>query len=204
MERTVQPELPMSSVESLALIESMINKAKNRFSENGHLYLLWGWVVFICSLLHYIGMRFLQLSTSYYVWMLTWIAAVYMVIYLVRNKKQRTVVTYTDELLGAIWIAFSIVMCISGFVLGKTMGSQFYTLLNPVYLTIYGFPTFVSGVVLKFRPLKTGAVVCWGLAVISTFMPVTEHLLLIAIAMVIAWIIPGYLLKKRFLNQSVN
>lgn len=196
--------MPMSSAESLALIESMINKAKNQFSENGHLYLLWGWVVFICSLGQYLGMRVLKIQESYYVWMLTWVAVIYMIIYLVKNKKQRRVVTYTDELLGAIWIAFSIVMILSGFIIGQTMGARFYELLNPIYLTIYAMPTFISGVVLKFKPLKTGAVVCWVLAVLSTFIPVTEHLLLIAIAMVAAWIIPGYLLKQRYNNQRVN
>ncbi len=194
----------MSSAESLALIESMINKAKNQFSENGHLYLLWGWVVFICSLGQYLGMRVLKIQESYYVWMLTWVAVIYMIFYLVKNKKQRRVVTYTDELLGAIWIAFSIVMFLSGFIIGQTMGARFYELLNPIYLTIYAMPTFISGVVLKFIPLKTGAVVCWVLAVLSTFIPVTEHLLLIAIAMVAAWIIPGYLLKQRYNNQRVN
>jgi len=35
-----------SPQEALQLIESMINKAQNRFGENGTLYLLWGWVLF--------------------------------------------------------------------------------------------------------------------------------------------------------------
>lgn len=200
----MQSNMPMSNTESLTLIESMINKAKNQFSEDGHLYLLWGWVVFICSLGQYIGMRFLKIESSYYIWLLTVAAFIYMVIYLARNKKQRRVVTYTDEVLEATWIAFSIVLILSGFILGQVLGAKFYTVLNPIFLTIYGIPTFISGVVLKFRPLKTGAAICWGLAVLSTFIPVTEHLLLIAIAMLVAWIIPGYLLKRRYNNQSVN
>lgn len=200
----MQSNMPMSNTESLTLIESMINKAKNQFSEDGHLYLLWGWVVFICSLGQYIGMRFLKIESSYYIWLLTVAAFIYMVIYLARNKKQRRVVTYTDEVLEATWIAFSIVLILSGFILGQVLGAKFYTVLNPIFLTIYGIPTFISGVVLKFRPLKTGAAICWGLAVLSTFIPVTEHLLLIAIAMLVAWIIPGYLLKRHYNNQSVN
>ncbi len=204
METTIQPDTPMSNTESLTLIESMINKAKNQFSEDGHLYLLWGWVVFTCSLGQYIGMRFLKIQSSYYVWLLTIVAVIYMIIYLIRNKKQRRVITYTDEVLEATWITFSIVLILTGFILGQVLGAKFYTVLNPIYLTIYGIPTFVSGVVLKFRPLKTGAAVCWGLAVLSTFIPVTEHLLLIAVAMLVAWIIPGYLLKRRYNNQSLN
>jgi hypothetical protein len=38
-------EEKFSPQESLQLIESMIDQAKSRFSENGHLYLLWGWIV---------------------------------------------------------------------------------------------------------------------------------------------------------------
>lgn len=37
-------EVPMSETESLRLISSMINKAKNGFSESGTLYLFWGWL----------------------------------------------------------------------------------------------------------------------------------------------------------------
>ncbi len=192
----------MSSSESLALIESMINKAKNRFSENGHLYLLWGWVVFICSLIQYLGMRFTSYENVHFIWMLTWIAVIYMVFYLIKHKKQQKVVTYTDELLSAIWIAFSITMCITGIIIGRTQGAEFYKLLNPVYLTIYGVPTYVSGVVLKFKPLKIGALLCWGMAILSTFIPVQDHLLLIALAMVVAWIVPGYLLKQRYDKQQ--
>ncbi|WP_290795280.1 hypothetical protein [Flavihumibacter sp. UBA7668] len=192
----------MSSAESLALIESMINKAKNKFSENGHLYLLWGWVVFICSLVQYLGMRFTSYENVHFIWMLTWVAVVYMVFYLIKYKKQQKVVTYTDELLSAIWIAFSITMCITGIIIGKTQGAEFYKLLNPIYLTIYGVPTYVSGVVLKFKPLKIGALLCWGMAILSTFIPVQDHLLLIALAMVVAWIIPGYLLKQRYEKQQ--
>ena len=38
----------LSEQESLTIISNMINKAKGEFSENGHLYLLWGWVILIC------------------------------------------------------------------------------------------------------------------------------------------------------------
>jgi len=48
--------------ESLALIESMIKKAKNQFSENGDTYLLWGWVVFVCSIAQFVLMNIFHFS----------------------------------------------------------------------------------------------------------------------------------------------
>jgi hypothetical protein len=42
-----------SAKDRLLFIESMIHKAQNRYSENGTLYLLWGWSIFLCSLVQY-------------------------------------------------------------------------------------------------------------------------------------------------------
>ena len=46
-----------SPQEALQLIHTMNNKAQNRFGENGNVYLLWGWVILACSILHYSMMR---------------------------------------------------------------------------------------------------------------------------------------------------
>lgn len=38
-------EIKMTEKESLELITSMINKAKNKVTESGALYLFWGWLI---------------------------------------------------------------------------------------------------------------------------------------------------------------
>src|SRR5689334_5710367 len=93
--------------QSLALIESMINKAKNNFSESGTLYLVWGIVVFICALSQYILIDFFNYEDSYAVWFLTWLVVIYQVIFLARKKKKNVVVTYTDEILKYVWLCFT-------------------------------------------------------------------------------------------------
>lgn len=190
-----------NSADSLALIHSMINKAKNQFSENGHLYLLWGWVVFICSLGHYLMMAFTTIKKGHYVWALTWVAVVYMIYYLVKNRSRKRVSTYTDEILGMVWITFLITSSIIVVLLLRTQGDTFYKTINLFYLALYGVPVFLSGFILKFNPLKIGGVLCWILAIVTSFVPPREHLLLIALAMVVAWIIPGYLLKKKYQHE---
>ena len=42
-------ERTLSEKESMELITSMINKARNRFNETGIIYLVYGWVIFICE-----------------------------------------------------------------------------------------------------------------------------------------------------------
>ena len=72
--------------QSLAIIESMINKAKNQFSENGFIYLLWGWIIFFCSTSQFILQRIVHYPGYYLVWMLTWVALAVQ-IFLLQKKK---------------------------------------------------------------------------------------------------------------------
>ncbi len=67
---------------------------------------------------------------------------------------------------------------------------------------MYGMPTVLSGVILKFNPLKVGGICCWVLAILSTLVMYEFQLLLIALAVVAAWIIPGYLLKAKFKKEN--
>lgn len=192
----------ISGSESLVIIESMINKAKNQFSENGHLYLLWGWAVFICSLAQFILMNYVHYEKHYLVWFSMWAVLVYQVIYLRKKRKRQRVRTYTDEIVGFVWLSFFILMVLFGFLFGKIFDpDKYYAFIDPAFLALYGMPTFLSGIILKFRPLIIGGICCWGLAIIAVFIPPQYHLLLLPAAMVIAWIIPGYMLRKKYIQQ---
>lgn len=189
----------LSPQDSLNLIESMINKARNRFSENGHLYLLWGWVVFFCGLVSFFSLWYFKDYRLFPVWFLTWAAVIYQFFYLARKKKKEAVRTYTEEIGNNVWIVFVIMAGLLTIILAKTGNQQ---LFNTVILVLYGLPTFLSGEIMKFFPLKIGAAVCWILAVVSIYIPYEFSFLLLSMAVVTAWIIPGYLLRSRFKNQN--
>ena len=187
-----------SPKESLLLIESMISKAKNRFTENGFLYLLWGWAVFACAIFHFVAIKFKLFKHPELVWMVTWAVVIFQVIYLVKAKKKEKVKTYSDGIIDAIWICFGICMLVLTIVVGRF---NLWMYLNSLVLLFYGIPTFLSGFVMRFTPLKLGGVACWLLAIASTFVEPVYFLILIALAVLIAWIIPGYLLRKKFKTQ---
>jgi len=194
----MQPE-NFSPKDSLQLIDQMINQAKNRFSENGFLYLLWGWLILFCSVGHFVLLRLKLVAHPEMIWASCWLAVIFQIIYLVRTKKKETVKTYSDNIVNYVWISFGICMFIMSFILGKNEGwDKVYSL----FLMLYGTPTFMSGVVMQFRPLKIGGIICWGLAIISTFILPEYGLLLLAAAMVAAWIVPGYLLRKKYSQQN--
>jgi hypothetical protein len=192
----------ISGEESLAIIESMINKAKNQFSENGFMYLLWGWVILFCSLAQFILKTVIDYPKHYLVWMLTWVAVLIQIIYLTRRERRRKVKTYTDDIVGYVWMTFVILMVLTGFLIGRSPGIRSETLITIIFLALYGMPTFLSGIILKFRPLVIGGICCWVLTIISVFVSPDYRLLFLAAAVVIAWIIPGYLLRARYRQEN--
>jgi hypothetical protein len=193
----MQPD-NFSPKDSLQLIDSMINQAKNRFSENGFLYLLWGWLILFCSIGHFVLLKLELFKNPEMIWMSTWLAIIFQVIYLAKTKKKETVKTYSENIINYIWVSFGICMFVLCFILGRTQGWQN---LYSLFLLLYGTPTFMSGIVMEFKPLKIGGIVCWLLASVSTFIPPVYGLLLLAAAMVAAWIVPGYLLRKKYNQQ---
>jgi hypothetical protein len=195
----MQPD-NFSAQASLQLIDQMIKQAKNRISENGFLYLLWGWLILFCSLGHFVLLQAGWFTHPEVIWSVCWLAVIFQVIYLSKKKGKRTVKTYSENIIGFVWVSFGICIFILMFILAKR---QAWNNMYPLLLMLYGLPTFLSGVVMQFRPLRLGGISCWILSVISLFLLPIYGLLLLAAAMITAWIIPGYLLRKIY-NQHSN
>lgn len=194
-----QGEKLMTETESMQLISSMINRAKNRFGETGVLYLFWGWLVLICCLVQFTALYFFNNQNAYYIWYATWLAPIFQGIYLRRFRKKRRVKTYTGEIIGFVWLVFLVCITLIVFIL---LYLNAYPVINPAVLVMYGMPTFLSGVILKFKPLRIGGICCWLLSVLSVFASYELQLLCISLAVILAWIIPGYLLRAKFKQEN--
>jgi hypothetical protein len=90
----------------------------------------------------------------------------------------------------------------SSFFIGQLTTGEYYAYINPIVLTVYGMPIFLSGIILRFKPLVIGGIGCWVLSIAATFISNYDYqFLLIPLAMVIAWITPGYLLRAKYKLQ---
>ena len=185
----------MTEKESMELITSMINKAKNRFNENGWLYIFWGWLIFVCCAVQFIALFFFHNQNAYYIWYATWLGPFLQIFYLKKKNNQRNLKTYTDEIAAFIWMVFLVCITLLVYIL---IHFKIYDAICPAVLVMYGMPTFLSGIILKFTTLKIGGISCWLFAVVSVFVPYDFQLLLISFAVIIAWLIPGYLLRSKF------
>lgn len=191
-------ERPLTQAESLALITSMINKAKEKVTESGTLYLAWGWLILFCCLVQFSALHFFNYPNAYFVWISTWLLLIYQFYYIRKKRKSRKVKTYMREINGYVWAVFFICLVLIFFIQIKL---NTYQTFNPILLVMYGMPTFLSGIILKFKPLVIGAVCCWILSVICVFTPLEYQMLLISLAIIAGWIVPGYILKQKFKKE---
>lgn len=194
----MQPD-NFSPKDSLLLIDSMISQAKNRFSENGFLYLMWGWLILFCAVAHFIFIKLDVFKHPEIIWSSTWLAVIFQVFYLVRKRKAETVRTYSEHIIGYVWMVFGLSMGMIAFIVSKTNN---WELMYPLLLMMYGMPTFLSGIIMRFTALQVGGIICWALSVIAVLVTPVYVLLLLAAAVIAAWIVPGYLLRKKFKNQN--
>lgn len=185
----------MTERDSMLLITSMINRAKNNFSERGELYLIWGWVILFCCLVSFAGHYFFNLDKIDFIWLLVYLVIIFQVYYIRKTRRKRTAKTYTGEINGFVWLVFAVSLFLMVFICSV---SKQYLLIDPLLLVLYGMPTFLSGIIMKFRPLIIGAIFCWVLAALSPFVNYPFMVLLLGAAVIAAWLIPGYLLKRRF------
>jgi hypothetical protein len=181
----------LTARQSLDIITAMIQEAKGNVRKNSVNFLMWGWVIFSANVGMYILTQ-LHYPHPYAVWAITlpaWVISIYKG---VNARKMEHTVTHFDTISGALWICFGV--CIFTLV---AFGYKINYQLNPLILTISAMPTFVSGIILRFRPLMLGGVIFWIFGIAGFLVPRESQPLVGAAAILGGYLVPGYLLKNR-------
>jgi hypothetical protein len=179
----------LSAQQSLDIITNMIMEAKGNVQRNNFFFLFWGWIIVAAN----IGMYTLAqigYAHPYAVWLITlpaWFVSLY--IGFKRGKSGRPS-THLDRVSAWLWISFGI----SIFIL-IAFGYKINYQLNPLILTLAAVPTFVSGMIVKFKPLMFGGIGFWIFGIIGFIVPMEMQPLVGAAAIVCGYLIPGYALK---------
>jgi len=191
-------ESQFSEAESWQLIQQMIKTAKQDVRDDGFYFLLWGWLVLIASLSHYILEVMVGVKYAYSVWALMLIGIIATVYHSVQYHKKQRVRTYVERFIMNFWLALFIAIMI------VLVGAAFktgYQIAYPNIILIYGVGIFVSGSIFRFKPLIIGGIGSWIIAIIAFFVSFHIQLLLMALATLIGYLIPGYILKASFRHE---
>lgn len=188
-------ETKFTEQQSLQVIQDMIENTKAKFQDNGFFYLLWGWLVLIASASHFIMM---QLGIEYFwlAWPITMIAGgVTSGIVGYRMGKKAQVKTIFDTTIVSLWYAFTITLFI--ILLAAGAGKISWSMANVFIIALYGLGTFISGKMMQFNPLIFGGIFSWVLACVGIFLPAIYSMPLVSVSIIVAYLIPGYILKSR-------
>ena len=219
-------EQPINEQESLRLITEMIQKAKaSHFHEDGTGAILWGSVVGFCGFISFIEQYF-KLNWHFDWWILTLFAIVPQVFISIKEKKNRVVKTDMQMAMDAVWMVFGIsifavviyinvipettvrLFASNGISLFQKDANGFIEPFKPfafssssLLMIIYAFPTLVTGLARRFKPMIYGAIACYIFFIISLYTSTTFDNLLSGFAGIGNWLIPGLILRNRF-NKS--
>ncbi len=182
----------LTNDERLTLIANMIGEAKHNIARGGSFYfLMWGWVVMLANIGHYLIAVNDWYEAPYIVWLATIPAAIASIIYSARKHSHAKVVSHLDRLYGLIWLAVMIGVLVIIFSSGELTGN-----LNAIILTFAGVGTFISGCALRFTPLILGGVALWVASIVAFNLSPIDQYLVGAFGILAGYLIPGYLLKR--------
>lgn len=193
----MEQEKSLTGQESFDVINRMIRTAQNDIKDDSFYYLIWGWLVLIASTVNYFLMQ-IDYENSFLPWaILMPLGGVATGIYSYKHERKQKVRTYVDDVMKYVVIAFLVSLFIVLFSMSK-LGLGTY----PMVMLTYGTWLFISGGAVKFQPLIFGGIINWILGIAAFYVGFEIQLLLIAAAVLLGYIIPGYMLKAKFKKQN--
>lgn len=150
------------------------------------------------------------------IYLLTILAVAPQIFITIREKKERKVKTYDDIYMDYLWLGFGISIFLMIFIVnnvfrvwepvsleynalaGHSAVFKFREFIAPLFLLLYGIPTFVTGAACKFRPMLWGGILCWACCIITIYTTIKIDLLLTAFSAVFAWLVPGIIMERDY------
>lgn len=186
MDNTITPE------QSLRLIDDTIREAKRSFQKVHFYFLLWGVLFALAGLVSYLMMQ----NGSPMHWVI-WpvmgiVGGIVAGVHGAKQVKKQGATTTMDRVHMWLWTAntITLILLLIGLVARGVDP-------NPFILCLIGMPTFISGALMRFRPLMLGGILFWIIGLASFFVLQEYSSLVFSGAIVLGYIVPGLLLKTE-------
>ena len=180
----------LSPQQSLDLIQSMIRQAHGNMSNNSFYFILWGWVVVAANFGMYFMIQFTDIQNPQFIWLIAIPAWIVSMVHGARQGRKERKTSHLDRVNMWLWIALGICLLpVIGFM--NRLNFQ----VSPLVLIIIALPTFVTGVMLKFKPLILGGISFYVFGIICFMVSPVTQFLIAGVAIACGYLIPGYLLK---------
>ncbi|KQC11790.1 MAG: hypothetical protein APR54_10510 [Candidatus Cloacimonas sp. SDB] len=195
--------------ESLNLIKSLVEDNRKLALGSGMPSIIWGVFVIIALSLTYWGVH-RPMRTGWY-YLLVWVIASslgFTISYLIERQREKfTVSTFSQQLLGVIWLAQGVAMMILAFVASLAGVLNLYA-ISPIMGTLLGSAYFINGHLNQYKWLKVVGVL-WWISSIALFFLVkvdvyggSNTLLYFAGLMFLLQVVPGLKLESQWRKEN--
>jgi hypothetical protein len=186
--------------ESLLLITKTIEETKERFKENGHIFIFWGTLMLIV-----IGSQFvlsiLELfKYTMYPVLLYPVGGILTGIYVWKEyKKSNAPKTIIGVIMGSMGWVVGMNLLTMGFLFSDQLGDA----MAPVFIILLAMMVIISGATIKFKPLIIGGILMNLIGLASFYIDRDFHGFSMMLGAVAAFIIPGILLNYARRKDNV-
>jgi hypothetical protein len=192
---------PILSVEeSLDIIEEMIEQAKKAMTDNSLLFLSWGWLLLGTLATQFILKVLFRYSHHYYAWALMYLVLVFLLFNHKRKMAKRMPVSYIDRIIQYLLIFLIVSSVLLTLIFFRIGWENCYTF----YVVLMAGACFLAGTLMNYYPLIVASVVCAALAILTTFISFDAKLLVCGLAVLVGYIIPGYLLRSNYKQGKLH
>jgi len=185
--------------ESFDVINKAIANFKINYRESSRVFLLWGWILTLCSITNFFLLKFVH-STEPWVlkgyvilgcWAVFLLTGFIIMFFMVRKmNRAKKVHSHIDRFIDYLWWVTAPSFFIATFICIKSGMAP-----PAVMLLVAGIATTTTGLAIRFRPLIIGGMSFFVFSIAATFVTNEYLALVVGAAIICGYLIPGYLLR---------
>ncbi len=186
--------------ESFDLINKAISNFKVNYKESAKTFLLWGWILTLASFSNFIILKILHSKEAYELMGLyslgNWgvfclIGSIFLFFMERKINKEKKVYSHLDSYIKKLWT-----VAVASFFIAIILCIKLEIAPPPIMLLLGGIATTTSGLLIKFKPLIIGGMSFFVFSIATTFVSNEYIALIVGVAVICGYLIPGYLLKS--------
>lgn len=191
----------LNSVESIALIQRMIDVTREKYERGGGTaFLIFGYTSLVVGAI--VGLL-VHLTGNYYFNFLWWAIPVigFPVRYFIDRGKPKAVQTYIETFISRVWLVLAVFLLL--FPLVGVFSDLVNLMIIPFESLMLSIGILITGVTIKVKPIVLSGVVAAVLSFLMFFISTGYEYLFMAM-FILGMIVPGHVLNYRAKRCSKN